>query len=101
MERTSRAAVMPVSYGWSDVGSWQAVWELSSRDAAGNAGHASGAGAVEFVDTRGSYVATDKQLVALFGVDNLVVVTTDDAVLVAKRERRRRPARAWCSGSRK
>jgi len=86
MERTSRAAVMPVSYGWSDVGSWQAVWELSRRDAAGNAGHSSGTGAVEFLDTRGSYAATDKQLVALFGVDDLVVVTTDDAVLVAKRE---------------
>ena len=37
MERTERAAVMPVSYGWSDVGSWQAVWELSERDADGNA----------------------------------------------------------------
>jgi mannose-1-phosphate guanylyltransferase / mannose-6-phosphate isomerase len=82
MERTKRAAVMPVSYGWSDVGSWQAVWELSSRDALGN----SGQGSVVFVDSRGSYVTTDKQLVALFGVDNLVVVTTDDAVLVAKRE---------------
>ncbi len=82
MERTKRAAVMPVSYGWSDVGSWQAVWELSARDASDNAGQ----GAVEFVDTRGSYAASDKQLVALFGVDNLVVVTTDDAVLVAKRE---------------
>jgi mannose-1-phosphate guanylyltransferase / mannose-6-phosphate isomerase len=82
MERTKRAAVMPVAYGWSDVGSWQAVWELSGRDAAGNAGY----GSVEFVDSRGSYVATDKQLVALFGVENLVVVTTDDAVLVAKRE---------------
>jgi mannose-1-phosphate guanylyltransferase/mannose-1-phosphate guanylyltransferase/mannose-6-phosphate isomerase len=82
MERTQRAAVMPVSYGWSDVGSWQAVWELSGRDAAGNAGQ----GAVEFVDTRGSYAASEKQLVALFGVDNLVVVATDDAVLVAKRE---------------
>ena len=86
MERTKRAAVMPVSYGWSDVGSWQAVWELSKRDALGNSGNGSGSGTVVFVDSRGSYAATDKQLVALFGVDNLIVVTTDDAVLVARRE---------------
>jgi len=84
MERTKRAAVMPVSYGWSDVGSWQAVWELSERDPFGNSEH--GSGAVVFVDSRGSYVSSDKQLVAMFGVENLVVVTTDDAVLVAKRE---------------
>jgi mannose-1-phosphate guanylyltransferase / mannose-6-phosphate isomerase len=82
MERTKSAAVMPVSYGWSDVGSWQAVWELSGRDTLSN----SGQGPVVFVDSRGSYVLSDKQLVALFGVENLVVVTTDDAVLVAKRE---------------
>jgi mannose-1-phosphate guanylyltransferase/mannose-6-phosphate isomerase len=82
MERTARAAVMPVSYGWSDVGSWQTVWELSERDAAGNAVQ----GAAVFVDTRGSYVASEKQLVALFGLNNVVVVTTDDAVLVARRE---------------
>jgi mannose-1-phosphate guanylyltransferase/mannose-6-phosphate isomerase len=86
MERTARAAVMPVSYGWSDVGSWQAVWELSERDALGNCGHGSDPGTVVFVDSRGSYVTTDKQLVALFGVENVVVVTTDDAVLVARRE---------------
>jgi mannose-1-phosphate guanylyltransferase/mannose-6-phosphate isomerase len=82
MERTDRAAVMPVAYGWSDVGSWQAVWELSERDAAGNAGR----GPAVFVDTQGSYVASDKQLVALLGVDDVVVVTTEDAVLVARRE---------------
>jgi mannose-1-phosphate guanylyltransferase/mannose-1-phosphate guanylyltransferase/mannose-6-phosphate isomerase len=82
MERTKRAAVMPVSYGWSDVGSWQAVWELSHRDALGNSGSPS----VVFVDSRGSYVSSEKQLVALFGVENLVVVATDDAVLVARRE---------------
>jgi mannose-1-phosphate guanylyltransferase/mannose-6-phosphate isomerase len=86
MERTKRAAVTPVSYGWSDVGSWQAVWELSSHDALGNSGQGSEQGSVVFVDSRGSYVTTDRQLVALFGVENLVVVTTDDAVLVAKRE---------------
>ena len=82
MERTARAAVIPVSYGWSDVGSWQSVWELSARDAANNAAQ----GSAVFVDARGSYVASDKQLVALFGVENLVVVVSDDAVLVARRE---------------
>ena len=82
MERTERAAVMPVSYGWSDVGSWQAVWELSERDADGNAAQ----GNAVFVDARSSYVASDKQLVALLGLDNVVVVTTDDAVLVASRQ---------------
>jgi len=74
--------VMPVSYGWSDVGSWQAVWELSAHEAAGNAAH----GPAVFIDTRGSYVATDRQLVALLGLDNVVVVTTADAVLVTRRE---------------
>jgi mannose-1-phosphate guanylyltransferase / mannose-6-phosphate isomerase len=82
MERTKSAAVMPVSYGWSDVGSWQAVWELSGRDTFSNSAH----GPAVFVDSRGSYVMSDKQLVALFGVEDLVVVTTDDAVLVAKRD---------------
>jgi mannose-1-phosphate guanylyltransferase/mannose-1-phosphate guanylyltransferase/mannose-6-phosphate isomerase len=82
MERTKRAVVTPVSYGWSDVGSWQAVWELSHHDSANNAAK----GSVIFVEAGGSYVASDKQLVALFGVENLVVVATEDAVLVARRE---------------
>ena len=82
MERTTRAAVMPVSYGWSDVGSWHAVWELSARDGAGNAAQ----GRAVFVDARGSYVATEKQLIALLDVENVVVVATDDAVLVARRD---------------
>ena len=82
MEQTKSAAVMPVSYGWSDVGSWQAVWELSGRDTFSNSAH----GPVVFVDSRSSYVMSDKQLVALFCVENLVVVATDDAVLVAKRD---------------
>jgi mannose-1-phosphate guanylyltransferase / mannose-6-phosphate isomerase len=82
MERTDRAAVLPVAYGWSDVGSWHAVWELSKRDADGNAAQGHGL----FIDTRGSYVAGEKQRVALLGLENVVVVTTDDAVLVARRE---------------
>ena len=82
MERTTRAAVMPVSYGWSDVGSWHTVWELTAHDADGNAAQ----GSAVFINTRGSYVAAEKQLVALSGLDNVVVVATDDAILVARRE---------------
>ncbi len=82
MEKTQRAAVVPVSYGWSDVGSWRTVWDITPKDAAGNAAQ----GKAVFVDARGSYVASDKALVALLGVENLVVVATEDAVLVARRD---------------
>jgi mannose-1-phosphate guanylyltransferase/mannose-6-phosphate isomerase len=82
MERTERAAVLPVSYGWSDVGSWHAVWELEERDVDGNAAR----GNAMFVDARNSYVASEKQVVAVLGLDNVVVVTTDDAVLVTSRQ---------------
>jgi mannose-1-phosphate guanylyltransferase / mannose-6-phosphate isomerase len=81
MERTNHAAVIPASYGWSDVGSWQAVWELSKRDAADNAGK----GPAFFADASGCYAVSDKQLVALYGVEDMVVVATADAVLVAPR----------------
>jgi mannose-1-phosphate guanylyltransferase / mannose-6-phosphate isomerase len=81
-EKTSRAAVVPVSCGWSDVGSWHAVWELSDKDAQGNAAQ----GAAVFEDSRNCNVATDKALVALEGVDDLVVVATEDAVLVSRQK---------------
>ncbi|HVX91797.1 MAG TPA: mannose-1-phosphate guanylyltransferase/mannose-6-phosphate isomerase [Xanthobacteraceae bacterium] len=81
MERTKRAAVVPVDYAWSDVGSWHAVWELSNKDASGNAAQ----GPAVFLDTRGSLVASDKALVTLFGVEDLVVVASEDAILVARR----------------
>src|SRR5262249_48924081 len=82
MERTELAAVMPVSYGWSDVGSGQGVGKLSDRDKMNNFTR----GSVVFVNSRGCHVMSDKHLVALFGVKNLVVVITADAVLVAQRE---------------
>jgi mannose-1-phosphate guanylyltransferase / mannose-6-phosphate isomerase len=82
MERTKRAAVVPASFGWSDVGSWQAVWELAQRDASGNAAK----GEALFVKANNSYVASEKPLVALLGADNLVVIATEDAVLVARRD---------------
>jgi len=82
MEKTSRAAVVPVSCGWSDVGSWHAVWELSDKDAQGNAAD----GAAVFEDSRNCNVTTDSALVALEGVDDLVVVATADAVLVSRQK---------------
>src|SRR5690606_34924527 len=78
MERTDRAMVLPVDIGWNDVGSWSALWAVSEQDADGNAHQ----GDVVLVDSRNSY-AYARRLVALVGVDDLVVVETDDAVLVA------------------
>ena len=82
MEKTQRAAVVPVACGWSDVGSWHAVWELSDKDGEGNAAR----GAAVFEDSRNCNVATDRALVALEGVDDLVVVATQDAVLVSRQK---------------
>ena len=82
MEKTSLAAVVPVACGWSDVGSWHAVWELSSKDEQGNAAQ----GPAVFEDSRNCNVSTDKALVALEGVDDLVVVATQDAVLVSRQK---------------
>jgi mannose-1-phosphate guanylyltransferase / mannose-6-phosphate isomerase len=82
MEKTTRAAVVPVACGWSDVGSWYAVWELSDKDSQGNAAQ----GTAVFEDSRNCNVSTDKALVALEGVDDLVVVATQDAVLVSRQK---------------
>jgi mannose-1-phosphate guanylyltransferase / mannose-6-phosphate isomerase len=82
MEKTMHAAVVPVACGWSDVGSWHAVWELSDKDGEGNAAQ----GAAVFEDSRNCNVATDRALVALEGVDDLVVVATQDAVLVSRQK---------------
>ncbi len=82
MEKTGHAMVLPVDIGWNDVGSWSALWEVGERDADGNAHH----GDVIAVDTRNSY-AYAQRLVALVGVDDIVVVETDDAVLVARKDR--------------
>ncbi|KGQ17745.1 Mannose-1-phosphate guanylyltransferase [Lysobacter dokdonensis DS-58] len=82
MERTDAAMVLPVDIGWNDVGSWSALWDVTERDAQGNAHH----GDVIAVDSRNSYAYATK-LVALVGVDDLVVVDTDDAVLVARKDK--------------
>ena len=82
MERTTRAMVVPVAFGWSDVGSWSAIWEASPRDQQGN--HF--VGDVLAVGTSDSYVLAQNRLVGTIGVDNLVVIETADAVLVAHKD---------------
>ena len=83
MERTDRARVVPADFQWSDVGSWSAIWQVSSRDDNGN--HS--CGDVVSVDSRNSYVHAQTRLVGTVGVDDLVVVETADAVLVATKDR--------------
>ena len=83
LEHTARAAVVPVRMGWSDVGSWDALWELSAKDGAGNAI----AGNVVAEDTRNCYLRSEAGLVAAVGIEDLVVVATADAVMLAPRNR--------------
>ncbi len=83
MERTTQAAVIPAAFEWSDVGSWGALWELAEKDAAGNAAR----GDVQLQDTKGSLVFGDRRLVATLGVKDLIIVDSDDALLVADRSR--------------
>ena len=83
MERTTEAAVIPAAFEWSDVGSWGALWELAEKDAAGNAAR----GDVQLQDTKGSLVFGDRRLVATLGVEDLIIVDSDDALLVADRSR--------------
>lgn len=82
-ERTSRAAMIPLDANWSDLGSWSSLWELSAADAAGNVSH----GDVVAVDSENCYLRAETRLVAALGVENLVVVETPDAVLVADKDR--------------
>jgi len=83
MEKTDMAAVVPCDMGWSDVGAWSALWALHARDENGNVLQ----GDVLLHDTRDSYVRNEKGLTALVGVKDLIVVVTDDAVLVADKHR--------------
>ena len=81
MEKTGKAQMVAVDMEWSDVGSWDALWDISERDTDGNAA----IGDVVLQDVSGSYVRSDHKLVAAIGVKDLIVVATDDAVLVANR----------------
>lgn len=89
MERLSadaslaRGVVVPLDAGWSDLGSWDAVWDALEKDDDGNAAR----GRVVFEGSSSSFAHSEKRLIACVGVTNVVVVETDDAVLVADRSR--------------
>ncbi|MEC8701364.1 MAG: mannose-1-phosphate guanylyltransferase/mannose-6-phosphate isomerase [Pseudomonadota bacterium] len=79
MEKTSRAAMVPLDAGWNDLGSWQSLWDISQKDEAGNVV----SGQVKVIGTRQSYVHAASRVVAAIGLENVTIVETDDAVLVA------------------
>jgi mannose-1-phosphate guanylyltransferase/mannose-1-phosphate guanylyltransferase/mannose-6-phosphate isomerase len=83
MERTDRAAVLPLATAWSDLGSWDALWEAGAKDASGNVVH----GDVLLADVRDSFVHAESRLVTAVGLADHIVVETTDAVLVAPRHR--------------
>jgi mannose-1-phosphate guanylyltransferase/mannose-6-phosphate isomerase len=83
MEHTDRGAVMALDCGWSDIGAWSALWEVGAADDAGNVVE----GDVLVHDTTNSYIRSETRLVTTTGVNNLVVVETADAVMVADRDR--------------
>lgn len=82
MENTSDAVVVPMDAGWNDIGSWSSLWDVSSKDDAGNAI----SGDVILLDTNNSFVRADEKLVALVGLNDVVVVSTKDATLVASKD---------------
>jgi mannose-1-phosphate guanylyltransferase/mannose-6-phosphate isomerase len=78
-----QALVVPLEAGWSDVGAWDALWEIEDKDAAGNATE----GDVHLADTRNALVLAQHRLVACVGVEDVVVVETPDAVMVARKDK--------------
>lgn len=81
MERTERAAVIPVEFAWSDIGAWSELWHASARDGDGNVV----SGDVKAMDTRNCYLRSEGPLVAALGLEDMIVVATPDAVLVTRK----------------
>lgn len=82
MEKTSSASMFPIDIGWNDVGSWAALWEIASQDGNGNAHH----GDVLAVGCHNTLAWSSGRLVTLLGLNDVVVVETDDTVLVAHKD---------------
>ena len=84
VEGEPQVVVAPLNAGWSDVGSWSALWEIAEKDADNNA--TLGESDVILQNTRNSFVYGDKRLITTLGVDNLVIIDTPDALLVANKD---------------
>ncbi len=82
MERTARAVVVPVDHGWSDLGTWHTIWDVGDKDDAGNVGR----GPVEIFDSTNCLAMSDRTLVTVAGLSDVVVVADDDAILVTHRD---------------
>ncbi|MFA0609789.1 mannose-1-phosphate guanylyltransferase/mannose-6-phosphate isomerase [Vibrio sp. 10N.222.49.B4] len=83
MEKTLHAAVIPMDVGWNDIGSWSAIWDVSEKDEHNNVIE----GDVLTVDSQHNYIHAENKLVATVGVDNLIIVETKDAILVADKDK--------------
>jgi mannose-1-phosphate guanylyltransferase/mannose-6-phosphate isomerase len=83
MERTDKASVLPARMGWNDVGSWAALYDLAPKDETGNAL----AGDVITIDTARTYIHGDGKLIATIGLEDLVIIDTRDALLIARRDK--------------
>lgn len=86
MEKTSDAVVVPLDAQWSDVGSWSALWEVSKHDADGNV-LKKGQGDIIALDNNDCFIQADRKLIATIGLEHIVVVETDDAIMVAHKDR--------------
>ena len=83
MEKTSDAMVVPLEAGWSDVGAWDALWNIEAKDGQGNVIH----GDVHASDTRNALLIAQHRMLACIGLDDVVVVETSDAVMVARKDK--------------
>lgn len=82
-KKTDLGVVLPLNVGWNDIGSWDSVWEISKKDK----NHNVIKGNVLAKDTQNSYLRSEKRLIATIGVNNIIVVETSDAVLIASRSK--------------
>ena len=83
MENTDNGVVIPMNSGWNDIGSWAALWGISEKDESGNVVQ----GDIISIDSSNNYLRADNKLIATVGVDNLIVVDTKDAILVADKNK--------------